>query len=77
MQRRIDPFTSFACQTVDNCDKCYKCFDGVEVRTMMDEGLTNGRCIVNNLEAVKGRQEKEVEIFQEMLFLTQLHLKWN
>ena len=44
---------------------------------MMDEGLTNGRCIVNNLEAVKGRQEKEVEIFQEMLFLTQLHLKWN
>ena len=40
-----------------------------------DDGLTNGRYIVTNLEAVKERQQKEVEIFQEMLFSTQLQVE--
>ena len=43
----------------------------------MEVLLTNGRYIAINLKSVMGRNEKELEILQGMLVLTQLYVKWN
>ena len=53
-----------------------KCFDRVELQTM-ENWLINRRYTAINLKSVKGRNEKELEIFLGMILLTQLHVKWN